>query len=360
MQLTVIIPFHRNLTQLRASLAAARVAGQALPKGTDLAELIVVADGAVDDPAEVARDCGARVLEVPGPRGPAVARNRGAAIARGDLLVFVDTDVVMSPDALAGFAALFAADPGVDAAFGAYDEAPADPGFISQCKNLAHSYVHQKSRGEAQTFWAGLGAIRAEAFARIGGFDERFARPSVEDIDLGYRLRSAGGRIRLEPAIQGKHLKRWTFRSAVVTDLRDRGVPWSQLLHRYGGLHDDLNITWAQRACVVIAYLLVALLAGALLWPWLLLPAVAALASLWWLDRPYYGFFSEKRGLVYALRWFPFQVLQHLSNGVSFALGTVLALGQHRAGLKLPWSLPAAPWTGSGTPSPQRRPVESR
>src|SRR5262249_15079567 len=169
----------------------------------------------VDDPSFVAEEAGARVLAIDGPRGPAVARNRGGADASGDLIVFVDSDVVVSDQALTRFVALFTAEPDLAAAFGAYDEDPADAGFISVARNLAHSFIHQRSRRDAQTFWAGLGAVRAKVFAAVGGFDERFAHPSVEDIDLGYRVRAAGFRIVLDSSIRGKHLKRWTFRSSV-------------------------------------------------------------------------------------------------------------------------------------------------
>src|SRR6478609_5670317 len=137
MQLSVIVPFHRNLVQLRRTLAAVRAAGDRLPAPAVLKDVIVVADGAPEDPARVARDTGASLLSIAGPNGPAIARNRGAAVASGDLLIFVDTDVVVSPDALARFAALFAAQPDLAAAIGAYDEEPDDPGFISQCKNLS-------------------------------------------------------------------------------------------------------------------------------------------------------------------------------------------------------------------------------
>lgn len=354
LRLSVIVPFHRDLGQLRQCLTALRAAARALPSDIELADLIVVADGAVDNPTGLALDANARVLAIDGPRGPAVSRSRGAAVASGDLLVFVDSDVVVSEQALARLAALFVANPDIGAAFGAYDEEPADPGFFSQCRNLAHSFIHQRSNREAQTFWGGLGAVRSSVFAAVGGFDERFAHPSVEDIDLGYRIRAAGFRIVLEPTIQGKHLKRWTLWSGVVTDVRDRGVPWTQLLHRYGGMRNDLNLTVRYRVSVVAAYLLALCLATAPWRPVLVAPVPVLLAALWYLDRPYYRFFASRRGLGFALGWFPFHILHHLCNGLSFVLGTLLYAGRRWGGVALPGALPLTPWSGASRESAVR------
>jgi len=79
--LSLIVPFHRGLPFLERSLAALA----SRPDGT---ELIVAADGAVDDCRAIAARYGARVIEIDGPRGPAVARNRAAAEAAGDVLGF--------------------------------------------------------------------------------------------------------------------------------------------------------------------------------------------------------------------------------------------------------------------------------
>ena len=46
--------------------------------------------------------------------------------------------------------------------------------------------------------------------------------PSIEDIDLGRRLVEQGASIRLDPDIQGKHLKAWTLRSLLWTDFAAR------------------------------------------------------------------------------------------------------------------------------------------
>lgn len=347
LRLSVVVPFHRNIAQLRQSLTALRAAVTSLPSGVELAGLTVAADGATEDVDALAKETGAEVLRIEGPRGPAVARNRGAAVSSGDVIVFVDADVVVGRTALAQFASVFRAHPDIAAAFGAYDEDPAQPEFVSVARNLAHSFIHQRSPGEARTFWAGLGAVRANAFAAVGGFDERFTRPCVEDIDLGYRLRNAGFRIRLEPAIQGKHLKRWTFRSSVVSDVRDRGIPWTQLLARYE-MHDDLNVTRAYRACVAVAALLVMCAIASLLWPFLLVPAVAAIVALWLLDRPYYQFFAKRRGVAFAVAWFPIHILHHLCNGLSFVIGMGLRQVRRWTGVVLPGALPLDAWSRRG------------
>jgi GT2 family glycosyltransferase len=349
LRLSVIVPFHRNLEHLDQCLKSLLAGKALLPSGAELAEVLVAADGAVEDPQPVAARVGARVLVLPGPQGPAVARSRAAKVASGELLVFVDTDVMVREDALARLARLFLADPELGAAFGAYDEEPADDGFFSQCRNLAHSFIHQRSSREAHTFWAGLGAVGANVFHAVGGFDPRFALPSVEDIDLGYRIRQAGFRIELDSSIQGKHLKRWTLWSSIVSDIRDRGVPWTQLLTRYRSMRDDLNITRKYRAAVVLAYILVGCLAGAIVRPALFVPALAVLAGLWLLDRPYYQFFVRRRGFLFALAWFPFHILHHLCNGVSFVLGSFLYAGRRWAGITLPWALPLTPWSARET-----------
>ena len=336
---SVIVPFHRNTAQLARSVRAIR---SAMELSGVAMELIIVADGSPDDCSALAAEAGATLLSIPGPSGPAVARNRGAAIAAGSVLAFIDSDVVIAEDALKRVVAAFAL-PEISAVFGAYDDQPADPNFVSQARNLAHAFVHQRSSADASTFWAGLGAVRANAFAHVDGFDERFTQPCVEDIDLGYRMREAGFRIVLDPAIRGQHLKRWTVWSMLRTDIFQRGIPWTQLLHQYRTMRNDLNLSYTDRASVVVAYLLCAC-AVAALWRmpffWSALACVAALAALDW---PYYAFLTRHRGLLFTLAWFPLRVLFHLSNGMSFLIGTVLFLAG-RMGMRMPGGLPIEPW----------------
>jgi GT2 family glycosyltransferase len=346
---TVIIPFHRDLRLLAQSLSAAR---RALPT----AEIIIVADGAVEDCNPLAEREAARVLEVPGPSGPAVARNRGAAQARGEILIFVDTDVVVAPDALTGLCSVLEEEPDVGGVFGAYDLTPAEPNFMSQYKNLSHACVHELGNPEAGTFWAGLGAVRANVFRRVSGFDERFPRPTAEDIELGYRIRRAGYRLRLDPRWRGKHLKKWTLKSSIAIDIGARGIPWTQLIHRYGALANDLNTRHELRLSVVSAYVLLLSVLAIPFLPWSGLVAVLALVALLLLNREYYAWFVRHRGWAFTARVVPAHVLYHLCNGVSFVAGTGMYLAA-KLGIQLPGALPLTPWPAA---SDTRNPAAAR
>lgn len=351
MKLSIIVPFHRNLPFLERCLAAVTP----LRPGW---ELIVAGDAPVDDCRALVEKAGGRLLTLPGPKGPAVARNRAAEEASGDILVFIDADVVASIRDLARVVEILDELPDIAAVFGAYDDAPADPGFISQYKNLAHSFIHRSSSTVAQTFWAGFGAVRKDVFLSVGGFDERFARPCVEDIDLGYRLSAAGHRLMLDSTLRCCHLKRWTLRGMIVSDIRDRGIPWTQLILRSARFSNDLNLKSTYRACVVIAYVL---LFSILLSPVdvrFLVPLPLLAAALIYLSPRYYRFFYQKRGFWFAMRVFPVHYLYHLYNGLSFAVGTTL-YQLSRWGIQLPGALPVTSW-GAGSVGVRSQPVRQR
>ncbi len=315
------------------------------------AEILIAADGAREDCHALAAAHGAVVIEIAGPAGPATARNRAAAQATGDTLLFVDADVVASPDALPGMCRLLEEEPELAGVFGAYDVEPAEQNFMSQFKNLSHTYVHEIGAGDASTWWAGLGAIRTSVFRRVGGFDERFRRPSVEDIDLGYRVVALGHRLRLDPSFRGKHLKRWTMRSCVETDVVARGIPWTQLIHRSGPPQNQLNLSTALRLSVVCAYVGLISVALAVRSIWALLPAALASFALVALNFRYYLWLAEHRGPTFAVRAVPVHAVHHLCNGVSFAAGTLL-YALSRVGWRLPGTLPSTAWNSTLTAVP--------
>jgi len=285
-------------------------------------ELLVVDDASRDRSAELAAAHGARVLSLAARRGPAAARNAGAHAARGQVLFFLDADCEVHPDALAIASAVFAAEPRVDALFGSYDDRPADPGRVSQWKNLFHHWTHQRAAEHAVTFWAGCGAVRRELFLAVGGFDEaRYPLPSVEDIELGYRLSDGGAVIRLVKSLQVRHLKRWTLRNLVHTDVARRGVPWTELLVERRGRGATLNLGVRERWTVLAGAAAALALPAALLHPAALAVAFAAAAGVVALTSDFYRLLRRRHGLGFAVAAVPLHLLYCLYSAVAFALG---------------------------------------
>jgi GT2 family glycosyltransferase len=281
-------------------------------------ELLVVDDGSSDESAAVAARMGVRVLRRPTSGGPAAARNAGVRSTTGELLVFVDADVEVASGAVARALGTLAAAPDLAGVFGSYDAHPPAPGLVSQFRNLLHHFVHQQSSSEAFTFWAGFGALRREAFAALGGFDERGKRAAIEDVELGYRLRAAGYRVRLDHDMLCTHLKAWTLGSMVRTDLLYRAIPWARLVLRTRTAPRDLNLTASQRWSVALTGMLLAALPF-LPWQPGRLVAATALIGVIVLNRQFYGFLRRTRGFAFATACVPLHVLHFACAGLGFA-----------------------------------------
>jgi len=242
--LSVVVPFFNSAATLNACVRALVAAAD------DDTEIILADDGSTDGGATTLdRPVDRRVQVVRSEenigRGP--IRNLGAAVATGEILVFVDSDVVVHPDALHQITRAFTEDPSRTAVLGSYDEAPTDPGVTSRYRNLLHHHTHHTHGPTATHFWTGLGAVRRSAFEEVGGLDVgRWAR-NMEDVEFGHRIVDGGGRIDLLPSIEGTHLKRFTVRSMVRIDLFNRAIPWAMLMTDRGLRVDPIVTAWPQR-----------------------------------------------------------------------------------------------------------------
>lgn len=323
-RISVIVPVRNGRTHLPRCLEALSRSEYAN------FDVTVVDDCSTDITPQIAEHYGARCLHTPRTMGPGGARNLGAHSADGEILAFVDADVVLPPSALRLVAEDFAHDADLAAVFGSYDDRPAWRTFVSQYKNLMHHYVHQISNESAATFWAGCGAIRKTVFEEFGGFDgAKYTTPSIEDIALGLELARCGRRILLDKHIQVKHLKRWTVRNLLRADIFYRAIPWSRLILNSRQLPRDLNLTYSSRASSLLTGLLTVLLMllGLTLTGLMHLPSAPLLAVISFLcllllllNWDVYRFFMQKRGWWFAARSVLIHWFYYLYSGVTFFL----------------------------------------
>lgn len=306
---SVIVPVRNGEIYLEKSLSALKAC-------TGAAEIIVVDDDSADDSASVARRLGAKVVRLPVHSGAAAARNRGMRESSGKILVFVDSDVRIGESGIQPLIERVSSGP-YAAAFGSYDDAPEAADFVSQYANLRHHYYHQLSDGEAETFWAGFGAVRRTAFEEAGGFDSAYE--GVEDIALGYRLRNLGYRIILDSSIQATHLKRWTLWRLARADIFYRAVPWSRL-RMTGVATDSLNLNNAEkgRALAAVLLLVAALGAATGVVHWVF--PLAALTVVGVANIPFGTFLAVKRGLGFALAAVGLHQIYYLYAAAAFTL----------------------------------------
>jgi len=375
--LSVVIAVHNGGADLEKCLAAVRASSYPIFEG------ILIDDASTDGMVTVAAEQhGFRVVHSQAQAGPAQARNRGVAEASGDIIFFTDADVLLDPDAIALAVTTLQSDPAIAAVIGSYDDQPTHASFISQYRNLFHHWVHQTGADEASTFWTGCGAIRRNVFIEMGGFNQDYQRPSIEDIELGIRLRRSGYRIRLLKNMHGKHMKQWKLWNMIRIDVLMRAVPWLLLIMREGQLANDLNLNYRSRAATLLAalfglFLLILVFAGhsAALFPtagFLLTTAIIArlfkptqrhigksllaltlvvlvpLFCYWLIPDPlawlplalllalaathlaFYHYVAQKRSMTFAIAVIPMQLLFFLGCAVSIPLAFI----QHHMGAR--------------------------
>jgi glycosyltransferase involved in cell wall biosynthesis len=167
-------------------------------------EIIIVVDGSTDGTAAALTQLKARsplrIIEQPN-CGAASARNRGAAEASGEVLLFFDDDMIAAPDVLEEHARSYAA--GADAVIGDFPvEDERRSGFLSAGMAERKDWERDEIVTSPFDVFTGHISVRRAAFEQVGGFDETFTaggKYGNEDIDFGQRLLTRGYQVRRNP-----------------------------------------------------------------------------------------------------------------------------------------------------------------
>ncbi len=228
--LSVVIPAWNAAGHIRPCLEAL-AAQRAEPEAY---EVVVVDDCSPDDTAAVAEALGARVVRHEANAGAAAARNTGARAARGEVLLFLDSDVIPDPDLVAGCLDLFgfgrSVAPPPAVATGRYSPEPANDTPFARYKALWTWHCWQQTgakTGRSGHIQGALSAIRRDVFGELGGFDESYVGGSVEDYEFSLRLRQRGLEVVFDDRLRGRH--HFPGFSTVARNYWDRARMWARL-----------------------------------------------------------------------------------------------------------------------------------
>lgn len=249
-ELSVVIPTFQRCESLRHVLLACT--RQSLPAGRF--EIIVAIDGSIDETAAMLQQ-----IHVPYPlrwtavahSGPGSARNAGATLARGNVLLFLDDDIIPTPRLLQEHL-LAHQDVASLVCLGQvrlWPQCQLSPWEKYLNQHFEEQYDKLSTPGYRPTFWdclSGNVSLHRSLMAQVQGFNPKFNLTRHEDIELGYRLARQGGRFIYRPQALGYH----RFIKDTAAGLRDawtNGASALRLAHLYPELKPQLIAARWQR-----------------------------------------------------------------------------------------------------------------
>jgi GT2 family glycosyltransferase len=314
MNFTVVIPVKNGAATLARCLSSIRESAAEAGLDDGRLDVVVVDNGSADRSAEIAEEQGCRVIYVPGAEGVSVSRNTGARVSRGDVLVFTDADVVLNKRAFTSLH-LALSDPELDGVVGTQDPRTPYRRYCSRFKNFWMAYSYRRLHGPVTLFYTTAAAIRRQLFLDLGGFDEAYRTPAVEDTEFGQRLGEAGARVEIRRGFQVDHLKEYTLLSLLTTDFQRSALLARMLLRRRaaaaprksGRRLNTTSVPVAVMAGVVAGSFAWALLTAALILanPGMALAGTAGLLLCLLFHAGFIGFIARHGGAWFALRGIP-------------------------------------------------------
>ncbi len=190
-------------------------------------EVVVVDDCSTDGTAGIIGEFPVRLHTLDRQAGPALGRNRGAEVSSGEVLLFLDSDVIAAPHALSEIVSALKNNPSAQAVQGVYSTEGVSGNTFTLYKEYFEKYKTQGITSDLVKVVATYCfAIKRKAFLEVGGFDARITGATVEDNDLGYRLCAAGHRVILDRNLKVTHLKKYSLSTLLK---RDYGVSFHML-----------------------------------------------------------------------------------------------------------------------------------
>lgn len=318
-KVSVVVPVYNNQSTIEQCLRAL------LDSSYKVCEIIVVDDGSTDQSAALVAQFPCILIKLLKNHGVAFARNRGAEIARGDLLFFTDGDVVVQKDTVAkGVQALWL-HPEVSAVMGSYALKCGATNFCSVYRNIVHHYTHQMASPYPCSFFGACGMIRKKVFDAVGGFSEEQCSRVMEDVYLGYRLCKRGYKIFLEKTMQVVHLKKHTFLGLLYSDFFLRAVPWTKFVFFTRFVKFNLCTKVSDLLSLVLVFLIAVVFPLVFVFgSWWLGGVLALLIVLFGLlNLQLCALLAAVHGMMFSLASLGMRYLYFVSGGIGFIVGSI-------------------------------------
>jgi glycosyltransferase involved in cell wall biosynthesis len=195
--------------------------------GVEDMEVIIVDDCSSDNTVKIVKEYPVRVVQLETNSGPAKARNRGVKEAKGDIIFFLDADVIVMDGTIKEVKDYFDNNPLSNCAIGICAKEPLNNGFVPRYMAL-FEYVHLKGTkaDKVSVFSPRCGAVRKDFFKKIGGYNETYKGADIEDFELARRI-NKGDDIILNRRMIVKH-QFANFKQAIRIYFR-RAVMWVHL-----------------------------------------------------------------------------------------------------------------------------------
>ena len=207
--ISVIIPIYNSISTIKECLDTV------FNSDFKNFEVIVISDNSTDNSVKIAKEYKCKIIELPENNGPAFARNIGADNAKGDILFFVDSDVIIKKNALTHISEIFSNNE-INVLQGVYSHTPFYKNIATQYQQSFYCYyTWQENKKYASTLASMCFAIRKKIFLETKGFNTKIKSATAEDEEFGYKLIDKGNKILISRELNAEHRVNYTVNKLI-------------------------------------------------------------------------------------------------------------------------------------------------
>jgi glycosyltransferase involved in cell wall biosynthesis len=271
---------------------------------------VILVDDAMDAGAySIAQRCGSgqplRIIKNAA-KGVSAARNTGVAESRGEVILFIDTDVVLKPGSIKVILNTFSGHSECDGLVGVQSADLRFSDFFSRWKNHWMRFTYLRLKGPVHLFYTSCAAIRKDIFQSSGGFDESYSMPSIEDTAFGAVLGRMGARIFPCPECEVEHVKSYSFMSVLRTDFKRSAAlvkyTLRNLLHGHGFSAEKTSVPGSFIAGAVIMVLFwISIIPAIAVHPSWFIAAFLSISGLWLVNAAWLRYLLKEEGVMFLI-----------------------------------------------------------